>query len=223
MNSNQGRQEERDTKELINTVLSKQLDAETRYVALSFLILRFREELLNICEFICKSHGHDFTTAEDLTNEVFEKFFEKGAKFDVERDSKLTVEELFILYLSKMARNGLVDRHRAWKRKEASPYDGTETIQRNLPHMTAKQIEDAPYQVRILYDVVQSFSKSHQTIFLTYRLYKKAEFTLPRKLLRSLREELGLKQNTVNRYLKEVNDAIENAVRDYNKGREDLY
>ncbi len=223
MNSRQNSQEKLSTEELIETVLDKQLDDERRYVALSHLILEYREELLKICEFICKSHGHDFTTAEDLTNEVFEKFFEKAEKFDVKRDSKLTVEELFMLYLNKMARNALVDRHRAWKRKEASPYDGTETIQRHLPKMSAEQIEDAPYQVRILYDVVQSFSKSHQAIFLTYRLYKKEGFTLPRKLLKSLREECCLKQNTVNRYLKEVNDAIDIAEKSYEKGKRDLY
>lgn len=47
---------------------------------------------------------------------------------------------------------------------------------------------------------------------MTYRLYQKPGFMMPRKLLKSLRECLGgISQNTINCYLKEVRDQIKQA------------
>jgi|GEM_PF-2932760 len=221
LNSGQDKRNESDTGQLIQTVQKKSLDDNTRYSALSILILRFRGSILKTCEFICKNHGHGHVTAEWLANEVFERFYEKGSKFNINRKSKVPIDDLFELYLNKIARNALVDLHRNKERKENNPYDGTEIIQRELPKMSEEQFVNSKIEVRLLYKVVNSFSQSHRTIYLTYKTYKKEGFTLPRKLLKNLREELNLTQNTVNRYLKEVTDAVDAAIENYVQGMKD--
>jgi len=218
LNSGQDNKSENNTGQLIQTVLNKSLADETRFSALSILILKFRGSILNTCEFICKNHGHGFVTAEWLANEVFERFYEKGGNFNTNRVSEVPIDDLFELYLNKIARNALIDLHRNKERKENNPYDGTEVIQRELPKMSEVQLAKSKIEVRLLYKVVNSFSQNHKTIYLTYKTYKKEGFTLPRKLLKSMREELNLTQNTVNRYLKEVTDAVDAAIENYVQG-----
>ena len=60
-------------------------------------------------------------------------------------------------------------------------------------------------------------SWKHQVIYLTYKFHKIENHKLPRKLLQELRDMLGLGQNTVNAYLKEITDTINDYLKIYGK------
>lgn len=64
---------------------------------------------------------------------------------------------------------------------------------------------------------LERHSWKHQVIYLTYKFHQIKEHKLPRKLLEELRDMLGLGQNTINAYKKEINDTINDYLKIYGK------
>ncbi|MEQ1798320.1 MAG: hypothetical protein ABL872_10220, partial [Lacibacter sp.] len=63
------------------------------------------------------------------------------------------------------------------------------------------------------HDVIEKalarLTPKHKIVYLTYKQYEQDGFKLPRKLLQSLREELGITQSSVQVYKKEAFDKID--------------
>src|SRR5690606_26081047 len=104
-----------------------------------------------------------------------------------------------------------------------SPYSGDEEIITEFPQIpddykvdavTRKQMEREREIIQLALD---RHSWKHQVIYLTYKFHQIKENKLPRKLLQELRDMLGLGQNTVNAYKKEINDTINDYLRIYGK------
>jgi hypothetical protein len=70
----------------------------------------------------------------------------------------------------------------------------------------------------LIQKALNRFTPKHKMIYLTYKQYEtevKDGHKLPRKLLKKLREELDLTQNTIRVYKKEAFDEIETHLKIY--------
>jgi DNA-directed RNA polymerase specialized sigma24 family protein len=186
-----------------------QPDRDNAFVTLTY---RFRSDVLKKCEILCHNYGHDINVAETIAFRTFESYARKG-KFDEAKGKGKTYDESFLLYLLRIAERELINYYRENERKKKNPYDGTEQIYYELPETPAKQ--KIPLEKEIELNAINNLSKSHRTIYLTYKVHQRQGFKMPRKLLISMREQLGLKQDTVNAYLKEARDVVNKAIDTY--------
>lgn len=176
------------------------------FVALMF---RFREDLLNKCEKICKQRGYDNDVAQLIAERTFTKYG-KSKKFKKEEGNYECVDTCFKLYLYKIASNELNSfYHEENKRKKGLLYDGTENIVTQLPKVNLNDLDD---RGRIIHQTLLDLPYSHQVIYLTYKMHEREGINLPRALQAKIREHLGgISQNTVRFYKKEASDKIETA------------
>lgn len=196
------------TKSLVESIQNSNSSDSDREEAFTILTYRFREQVTQKCEVICKNYGHNAITAEMIAQRTFEAFFLKG-DFIEEKGQGKTYEQSLLLYLFQIAHNELISYYREVERKKNSPYSGTEQIIWDIPD---KSLDGCSAETIIEYQIIKSLNKSKKAIYLTYRLYQRPGFMMPRKLLKTLRESLGvISQNTINCYLKEVRDQIRQA------------
>ncbi len=186
-----------------------QVDREKAFLILTY---RFRREVLKKCEILCDNYGHNITVAETIAFKTFEAYARKG-KFDEAKGQGKSYDDSFLLYLLAIAEHELINYYRETERKKNTPYDGTEQIYHELPK-TPTNFE-VPIEMEIELNVIKNLSMAHRTIYLTYKVHQRQGFKMPRKLLSKMREQLGLTQNTVNAYLKEVRDEISKALNTY--------
>lgn len=175
--------------------------------ALDTIILKLRRDLLQKCEVICRSYGHNEAVAEVIAERTFSAYAKKGG-FKVDRiKTGLSVEKAFKIYLYGIARKELVNYYRQQSRK--ADYTGNEKIITELPPMRPKMTEEQ----KVIYGVIQSLPYGHQVVYLTYKAYEKGGYNLPKKLQEEIRQHLeGIKQTTVRGYKKEANDRINQAL-----------
>jgi hypothetical protein len=197
------------TEVVIDFLQNDKNEIAIRNDALLALIFRFREDLLNKCEKICKGRGYDKDVAQLIAERTFTKYG-KSKKFNKEQGNYECVDTCFKLYLYKIASNELKSfYHEESKRKKGLLYDGTENIVTQLPEVN---LDDLDYGRRIIHETLLELPYSHQVIYLTYKMHEREGINLPRSLQSKIREHLGgISQNTVRFYKKEANDKIETA------------
>ncbi|KYG81648.1 RNA polymerase sigma factor (sigma-70 family) [Roseivirga ehrenbergii] len=193
---------QKSTQDLIDTY--QNVDLPNREEAFSVLVLRFRQDLLNFCEMRCRKFGQSHEVAEEIVFKTFESYAKKPG-FDLKEAKGKTDDDSFIIYLAAIAKNNLTDFYRIQKRKEEGNWsDGSEVIITELPKLPT----EASLENQIVYKVLCSLPYSHKVIYLTYKSYENAGCNLPRKLLKELREHLGIEQGTIRTYKKETLDKI---------------
>ena len=196
--------------ELFQNNNASKSDRDQAFVVLTF---KFRKEVLNKCEIICKKFGHGVSTAELIAINTFEAYARKGQFDETKSDKGKNYEQSFLIYLLKIAERELINYYRDIERKKNNPYDGTEHIYFDLPELALEKLD--PESI-IEFDIVGKVSRAHRAIYLTYTTHQRPNFKMPRKLLENLRMELGdISQNTVNCYLKDVRDEIRRAKEAY--------
>lgn len=195
-------------KSLVDSIQNINTSDSDRQKAFIVLTYRFREQVSQKCEVICKNYGHNAITAEMIAQRTFQAFFIKGG-FIEEKGQGKTYEQSMLLYLFQIAHNELISYYREIERKKNNPYDDTEQIIWDIPE---RSLDGCSADTIIEYQIIRCLNKSKKAIYLTYRVYQKPGFMMPRKLLKNLRECLGvISQNTINCYLKEVRDQIKQA------------
>jgi DNA-directed RNA polymerase specialized sigma24 family protein len=174
------------------------------YLALMF---RFRKDLLNKCEIICKKRGFDIDVAQIVAERTFKKYG-RSKKFRIEECKSSCVDTCFKLYLYAIAKNELNNYFREEeKRKNGLLYDGSENIITEIPNLDLESLDE---EDRIIHETLTSLPYSHQVIYLTYKVHEKEGVNLPKSLRMKLREHLGgIEQSTVRTYKKEATDKLE--------------
>lgn len=201
---------QRSSYELIQLFQDKKQPESVRNSSFYALVIRFRDDVLQKCEIICKSYGHDITVAEQITESTFSKYLKNGA-FDFEKSNSKDVDHSFRLYLYGISQKELFNFYRNEERKKKGYYyNGTEKIVEELPNISELNLS---IEERIRIEAIKSLPKSHQAVYLTYSKYEISGFNLPRKLQKELREYLGVKQNTIRTYKKEAKDKINEYLR----------
>jgi DNA-directed RNA polymerase specialized sigma24 family protein len=202
--------EKTSTKELVELYQSYSLPTLKQDV-FTTLTVRFRNLLLKYCEIRCKNFGQKIEIAEKIAIETF-KAYAKNPKFNFNEAKCKTFDDSFLIYLYAIANNKLTDHYRVETKKiEGKWYDGTETIVKVLPDIPDHLLTDR--KIHTKYETLRSLSHKHLVIYLTYESHGKEGVNLSRKLYKELREYLGIKQNTIRKYKKEVYDKINLALK----------
>lgn len=166
---------------------------------------RFKKDILDKCEITSKRFGHDITVAEQVTTATFSSYAKKG-DFQISKAKTKNVDYAFKNYLFKIARNEFTNYYRQQQRKHNNPFDGSEEIVTELPHLQGVHLN---MEQAILIKAIESLTPAQRTVYLTYTKYEKLGFNLPKKLREELRGHLGgIAQSTVRTYKKEALDRI---------------
>ena len=207
--SNWRRFEKSSTKQLIEVFQnanSNIVDIEDSFLTLVF---RFRKDVLNKCEILCRNLGHNIEVAYEITEITFEKYG-KTKSFDLLKGSKSDLEDRFRFYLYKIASNALKDFYKKeTKRKNGQLYNGNEGVVTEMPSLN---IEKLDIEEQVIHNTLMSLPTNIRIVYLTYKAHEKNGVNLPRKLNSELREYLGgITQSTVRSYKKVAIDKIEDA------------
>lgn len=192
--------------ELVN-IFQSQLHPE-RDDAFFVLVERCKMDFLKICEVRCKRFGQSDDVALELFDNVF-KAYARKPNFDISVSPGKTPYYGFLGFLGGVAKNELTNIYRIQKKKKEGKWsDGEETIVTSLPPLG----KNPSLKSQIIYRVISELPYSHRVIYCTYKSYENAGCNLPNKLLKELREHLGIKQTTVRSYKKEALDKIKIAL-----------
>lgn len=196
--------EETDTNDLINYYQDLSNPDDLRKDSFLALCFRFRSDLIKKCEVICKRLKHDLDVAIHIAENTFAKYG-KTHSFKMERGNQSNTDDNFKIYLYGIAQNELKNYYKKEKKRELGLlYDGTEGLITEIPNPK----NPSPEQ-QIIRDTLLSLPRSHQVVYLTYKVHERQGVNLPKKLQAQLREFLGgVEQSTVRGYKKEANDKV---------------
>ena len=169
---------------------------------------RFGDDIAKKCEIICKNVGLDSQIASFVAQKTFQRFW-KYPKYNHAISKADDVDTGVKFYLYGIAQRELI----RWRKDQQSPHTGDETIIYKYPE---PNYEDYPIEKRGVlkkrYEVVKKaldrLSEKHLIIYLTYEAYQVKGHNLPTHLLKKLREELNLTQNSVRYYRFEAEKKI---------------
>jgi DNA-directed RNA polymerase specialized sigma24 family protein len=170
---------------------------------------------------ICINWGYDKQVASEIAYGTFEKVW-KYPKFDISKANQKDFNKAVLNYLYKIASHLLADYKRS-QNEEPNPFKGDEEIIRDFPdveNMSIGKERKAILQERFefIQNALNRLSPKHKIIYLTYKQYEaetKEGFTLPRRLLKDLRTELDLTQNSIRVYKKEAINEVDNYLKSY--------
>lgn len=191
--------------------------AESAFAAFTF---RFRREVIDKCRRIGSKWGYDAEVCDLIAERTFERFWRYPNGFDSGNCGKVEVDDCARFYLFQIARNCLVDYGKELSGEASSPYDGTEEIIVEFPDIEQLDVPDDRLEdLRKIHDLIEhallTLTPKHKIIYLTYKAYEKEGYRLPRPLLRKLREELALTQNSIRVYKNEAFQTIEQYLKKY--------
>lgn len=211
------------TKDLIQ-YLNWRTDPEYKDAAQqAFVVIcsRFREVLVKKCEIIAKRKGLNSTDAIIIAENTFKRLYKYSSSFDSERHEDCDIGLKY--YLFAIAQRECTKLYCKKNGIGISPYTGEEEIITEFPKITDNYASDPVTRKQletereVILMALDRHSWKHQVIYLTYKFHKIDNYKLPRKLLQELRSMLGLGQNTVNAYLKEITVTINDYLKIYGK------
>ncbi len=189
----------------------------------AFIVLcyRFREPVAKKCEIIAKQKGLSSSDAIEIAENTFKRLYKYSNNFDSERHKDC--DKGLKYYLFTIAQNECTKLYCKRNGIGVSPYTGDEQIITEFPEIndniglnsiTRNQLEK---ERKIIQLALERHTWKHQVIYLTYKFHQIDGHKMPRKLLQELRDMLGLGQNTINAYKKEINDTIDDYLKIYGK------
>lgn len=196
--------------------------AEIAKEAFRVFTFRFQIDLSKKLIPICKNWGYDEQVATEIAYGTFERIW-KYPKFDISKAKDKNYDKAVVFYLYKIAGRLLAD-YKKSQEDEPYPFSGDEEIIREFPDIDNMEIgKERKAILKGRFEHIQKalsrLTPKHKIIYLTYKQYeldtKGGEYTLPRKLLKNLREELDLTQNSIRVYKKESFDEVDNYLKIY--------
>lgn len=196
--------------------------AETAKEAFRIFTFRFQLDLQKKLIPICRNWGYDEQVASEIAYGTFERIW-KYPKFDISKaKQKDNYDKAVSFYLYGIAGRLLAD-YKKSQDEEGSPFTGDEEIIREFPDI--ENIEIGKERKAILLERFEHIQKAlsrltpkHKIIYLTYKQYEsetKDGHKLPRKLLKDLRTELDLTQNSIRVYKKEAFEEVEKYLKNH--------
>ena len=190
---------EKTTKELISTFQNVETPQNDREHAFIVLCTRFRKELLEKSEVVCKRFGHSVVVAEQISDQAFRKYAQKP-NYQESASNAMDYDTGFIFYLFGIAEKELTNYYRIQKRRQdGCDYDGSEQVISELPLIPEERLD---LETKVKRAAIESLSPKHKTVYLTYEVHERKGFNLPRKLQAELREHLSIKKQSTIRSLK---------------------
>ena len=178
------------------------------------LFFRFRKDLLDVCWSICRKRNHTKDFAIEIAEKTLKKYY-KSRNYREDRSSVDNIDKGFLLYLSRIARNVLNDHYKSEKRKsEGKMYSGIEGLITDLPDLNGRRLSP---EKRAIYKMLSRLPKAKRIVYLTYEVHEIEGTKMPRKLLEKMRNHLGITQDTIRCYKKEVRDRVNDISRLYNE------
>lgn len=181
---------------------------------------RFQLDLQKKLIPICTNWGYDEQVASELAYHTFERVW-KYPKFDISKAKQKDFDKAVSFYLYGIAGRLLAD----YKKNQEieNPFKGDEEIIREFPdidNMGMEKERKAILKERFehIQKALNRLTPKHKIIYLTYKQYEseiKDGYKLPRKLLKELRAELDLTQNSIRVYKKEAFDVVEKYLKTY--------
>ena len=170
---------------------------------------------------ICTNWGYDKQVASEIAYRTFEKIW-KYSKFDILKATQKDYDKAVLNYLYRIASHLLADYKRS-QNEETNPFKGDEEIIRDFPNIENMQSGKErkailPEKYELIQNALNRLTPKHKIIYLTYKQYEaetREGFTLPRRLLKDLRTELDLTQNSIRVYKKESIDEVDNYLKNY--------
>ena len=196
--------------------------AEVAKEAFRVFTFRYQLDLLKKILPICKNWGYDEQVATELAYETFARIW-KYTKFDILKAKQKDFDKAVSVYLYGIAGRLLADFKRS-QENEPYPFSGDEEIIRDFPDIENMDIgKERKAILKERFEHIQKalnrLTPKHKIVYLTYKQYeldtKNGEFKLPRKLLKNLREELDLTQNSIRVYKKEAFDEVDKYLKIY--------
>ncbi len=196
--------------------------SETAKEAFRVFTFRFQLDLQKKLIPICINWGYDKQVASEIAYSTFERIW-RYPKFDISKAKQKDYDKAVSFYLYGIASRLLAD-YKKSQDEEPNPFTGDEEIIREFPNIENMEIgkeRKAILQERFEYiqKALSRFTPKHKIIYLTYKQYESetngGEHKLPRKLLKDLRAELDLTQNSIRVYKKEAFDEVEKYLKTY--------
>jgi len=194
--------------------------AEIAKEAFRVFTFRFQLDLQKKLIPICTNWGYDEQVASELAYCTFERVW-KYPNFDISKAKQKDFGKAVSFYLYRIASRLLADYKR--NQETENPFTGDEEIIREFPDI--ENIGMGKERKAILKERFEHIQKAlsrltpkHKIIYLTYKQYEseiKDGYKLPRKLLKELRAELDLTQNSIRVYKKEAFDVVEKYLKTY--------
>ncbi|MCK4664180.1 MAG: sigma-70 family RNA polymerase sigma factor [Bacteroidales bacterium] len=193
--------------------------AQQAFIAICY---RFREDVAKKCEVIANRKGLSCSDAIEIGENTFKRLYKYSDSFDPDRHEDC--DKGLKYYLFKIAQNECTKLYCKRNGIGISPYTGDEEVITEFPDEIPENFEigsidrkQLEREREILELALKRHSWKHQVIYLTYKFHQIDGYRLPRKLLQELRDMLGLGQNTIIAYKKEINDTINDYIKIYGK------
>lgn len=185
---------------------------DTAKNAFRSFLFRFQEEIIKKTRVVTRKWGYDNDTADLIAERTFERFW-KYPNFDFAKSKTKDFDTGVIIYLFAIAAHLLAD-YKKEQNGEVSPFTGDEIIIRELPNPENFNLSSERKTIlKERHDIIEKalarLTPKHKIVYLTYKQYEQDGYKLPRQLLESLRQELGLTQSSVQVYKKEAFDKID--------------
>ena len=195
--------------------------AETAKEAFRVFTFRYQLDLHTKLIPICTNWGYDKQVAKEIAYETFARIW-KYPNFEFSKAKQKDYQTAIIFYLYGIAKRLLAD-FKKNQDEEPNPFKGDEEIIRDFPNI--EKMNGSLERKAILKERLEHIQKAlnrltpkHKIIYLTYKQYEsetKDGFKLPRKLLKEMRTELNLTQNSIRVYKDEANKEVENYLKTY--------
>lgn len=176
---------------------------------------RFQLELQKKIIPICRNWGYDDQVASEIAYGTFDRIW-KYPTYDKSKSKQEDFDKGVVFYLFGIGSRLLAD-YKKIEDGDIYPFSGDEEIVYDFPALVKMNLSierKAILQNRYehINNALNRLTPKHKIIYLTYKQYESEiedGYKLPRKLLKKLRDELDLTQNTVRVYKNEAFKAVD--------------
>lgn len=195
--------------------------AEIAKEAFRVFTFRYQLDLQKKLITICKNWGYDEQVANEIAYSTFEKVW-KYPTFKKEMTKQREFDKGVLFYLYRIASRLLAD-YKKFEHGEVNPFTGDEEIIREFPDIDKMELGIERKAIlseryKHIKKALARLSAKHKIIYLTYKQYEretKDGYKLPRTLLKNLRDELDLTQNSIRIYKNEAFNEVDNYLKIY--------
>lgn len=210
--------EDSSTLELIEFIQGREHFHEAAECALKAFFFRFEGDLIKKCRVVAIKWGYDDITGDILCEQAFEKFWNKAHLFKPQQCKSENLDSCVLFYIYRIAQRLLADRYR--EEISGIDYTGEEELVLEFPDLEnleipKEKLKDLKAKALLIDNALGRLSGKHKIIYLTYQTYEKNGKRLPRQLLKKLRDELDLSQNSIRVYKKEAIETVETYLKIY--------
>ncbi|MFZ4262101.1 hypothetical protein ACFRAE_08660 [Sphingobacterium sp. HJSM2_6] len=206
------------TAELIEFIQGKEHFYEAAECAFKAFYFRFEKDLIHKCRVVSVRWGYDNSIGDILCEQALQKFWNKAHLFNPQQCRSENLDKCVLFYIYRIAERLLADRGRV--ECKGIDYSGEEELIISFPDLEnlslpKEKLKDLKAKTEVIDKALDRLGIKHKIIYLTYQSYEKNGKKLPRQLLKKLREQLELSQNSIRVYKKEALETVSTVLKVY--------